>query len=127
MGQKKISNLHIVTDIKTASGFDMVKEVELKSNNSNNNNNSYKFTSGYGVDAVLDAPSENTPFCEHGPTILFERYFVDKPPKRFFACSACRDRKQCAFFQWEDEKMTEGKTLVQKQTKKMLYKKRSVK
>ena len=25
--------------------------------------------------------------------------------RRFYACSACRDRKDCNFFQWEDEKV----------------------
>lgn len=27
--------------------------------------------------------------------------------RRFYACSACRDRKDCNFFQWEDEKVRE--------------------
>jgi len=84
----------------------------------------YKHTSGYGVDAVLDVTIENRPYCEHGPTILFERFFKDKSSRRFFACSACRDRKQCPFFQWEDEKLTEGKTLLQKELKKKLFRKR---
>lgn len=40
--------------------------------------------------------------------LLFERFFQDgKPPRRFYACSACRDRKTCAFFQWQDEKISE--------------------
>ena len=34
---------------------------------------------------------------------MFERYFESKPPRGFFACSACRDRKECSFFQWADE------------------------
>lgn len=44
-----------------------------------------------------------------GPTLLFERFFEKKEPRRFFACSACRDRKQCPFFFWADEKITEEK------------------
>ena len=40
--------------------------------------------------------------------LLFERFFKDgRPSRKFFACSACRDRKDCAFFQWEDEKISE--------------------
>ena len=35
--------------------------------------------------------------------LMFERYFESKPPRRFYSCSACRDRKECNFFQWEDE------------------------
>lgn len=41
--------------------------------------------------------------------MLFERFFEKKEPRRFFACSACRDRKQCPFFFWADEKITEEK------------------
>jgi hypothetical protein len=40
--------------------------------------------------------------------LLFERFFKDgRDPRKFYACSACRDRKDCAFFQWEDEKVTD--------------------
>uniref|UniRef100_A0A8C6Y0T7 rRNA N(6)-adenosine-methyltransferase ZCCHC4 n=1 Tax=Naja naja TaxID=35670 RepID=A0A8C6Y0T7_NAJNA len=28
---------------------------------------------------------------------------------RFYACSACRERKDCPFFQWEDEKISEAR------------------
>ena len=35
--------------------------------------------------------------------LMFERYFESKPPRRFYSCSAFRDRKECNFFQWEDE------------------------
>ena len=35
--------------------------------------------------------------------MLFERYGVPgKNGQRFYACSACRDRKECNFFQLED-------------------------
>nr|XP_002738407.1 PREDICTED: zinc finger CCHC domain-containing protein 4-like [Saccoglossus kowalevskii] len=44
------------------------------------------------------------------PTLLFERYFQgQKSDKRFFACSACRDRKDCDFFQHEDEKISDAR------------------
>lgn len=55
-----------------------------------------------GVD-VLTQNIENNPCCPHGPTILFCRT-VNGVPRKYFACSACRDRKQCNFFLWEDEK-----------------------
>jgi len=90
-----------------------------------NESHGYKHCSGYGVDAVLDISVETRPFCEHGPTVLFERFFKDKPSRKFFACSACRDRKQCVFFQWQDEKLTEGKMLIQKEIKKKLFKKKA--
>jgi len=86
----------------------------------------YKHQSGYGVDAVLDIRIEDRPFCEHGPTLLFERYFKDKTSRRFFACSACRDRKQCTFFQWEDEVLTKGKATMQKETKKLFKKRKDI-
>ncbi len=55
-----------------------------------------------------------------GPTIIFERYFKDKTSKKFFACSASRDRKGCPFFQWVDEKTTTGKALLQNEIKNQL-------
>ena len=43
-----------------------------------------------------------------GPMLLFERFYKDsRPPRRFYGCSAARDRKDCSFFQWEDEKISE--------------------
>lgn len=41
-----------------------------------------------------------------GPTLLFEKVCKgSEKGRRFYACSACRDRKDCKFFQWEDEKV----------------------
>ena len=38
-----------------------------------------------------------------GPTLLFERITNGAGSgKRFFACGACRDRRECNFFQWEE-------------------------
>ncbi|PIK53720.1 putative zinc finger CCHC domain-containing protein 4 isoform X2 [Apostichopus japonicus] len=45
-----------------------------------------------------------SPHCEHGPTLLFEKYYGKGNVKRFFACSAYRDRKYCKFYQPFDEK-----------------------
>ncbi|XP_028391149.1 rRNA N6-adenosine-methyltransferase ZCCHC4-like isoform X2 [Dendronephthya gigantea] len=57
-----------------------------------------------GVEVFIpEENNKNIPSCPHGPMLLFERYFEGKPPRRFFSCSACRDRKECNFFQWEDE------------------------
>ncbi|EFN79182.1 zinc finger CCHC domain-containing protein 4 [Harpegnathos saltator] len=61
------------------------------------------------------------PQCPHGPTLLFNRY-IDGESEKFYACSACRDRKLCNFYltygqelskseksKWEQK----GKKLVQ--------------
>ncbi|KTG45658.1 hypothetical protein cypCar_00001790, partial [Cyprinus carpio] len=41
-----------------------------------------------------------------GPALLFEKNVNGKEKgRRFHACSACRDRKHCNFFQWADEKV----------------------
>lgn len=47
--------------------------------------------------------------CPAGPALLFVKVSHGREEgRRFFACSACRDRKDCNFFQWEDEKVSEG-------------------
>ena len=42
-----------------------------------------------------------------GPMLLFEKADDGgtKAGRQFYACSACRDRKQCAFFLWRDERL----------------------
>ncbi|CAI9717332.1 rRNA N6-adenosine-methyltransferase ZCCHC4-like isoform X1 [Octopus vulgaris] len=61
-------------------------------------------------DVILDSNAANAPHCAHGPTLLFVRYISGgKSSKRFYACSACRDRKDCNFYQLEDEKISEAK------------------
>ena len=47
-------------------------------------------------------------FLTLGPTLLFERFYGKGESRKFYACSACRDRKQCAFFHWQDEKFTKA-------------------
>ncbi|XP_076992646.1 rRNA N(6)-adenosine-methyltransferase ZCCHC4 isoform X4 [Tamandua tetradactyla] len=61
-----------------------------------------------GVEVVLPPyPAAPAPLCPHGPTLLFVRANQGKEEtRRFYACSACRDRKDCGFFQWEDEKVS---------------------
>ncbi|XP_065071860.1 rRNA N6-adenosine-methyltransferase ZCCHC4-like [Rhopilema esculentum] len=73
----------------------------------------FKIVERLGVDVFIPDGDMISPYCQHGPTILFERYFKDKSSRRFYACSASRDRKGCPFFQWEDEKITAGKHIVQ--------------
>ena len=46
---------------------------------------------------------------------MFERYSESKPPRRFYSCSASRDRKECNFFQWADEKLSTASQSVHKQ------------
>lgn len=47
------------------------------------------------------------PECPHGPMLLFEKAADGgtKAGRQFYACAACRDRKQCAFFLWRDERL----------------------
>ncbi|KAG7221526.1 hypothetical protein INR49_017182 [Caranx melampygus] len=50
---------------------------------------------------------------ERGPTLLFEKVGRrGEKGRRFYACSACRDRKDCSFFQWEDDKVSEARLLA---------------
>ena len=75
-----------------------------------------------GVDLEVEAP-----FCPHGslviapgslsappsppagPTLVFERYYADREPRKFFACALHRDRKGCPFFHWTDERASSEK------------------
>ena len=41
--------------------------------------------------------------------MLFERFYKDQPPRKYFACSVYRDRKQCSFFMWADAKVTDDR------------------
>ncbi|XP_058526234.1 rRNA N6-adenosine-methyltransferase ZCCHC4 isoform X4 [Ochotona princeps] len=63
---------------------------------------------GSGVEVVFPPdPAAPAPLCPHGPTLLFVKVIQGKEEtRRFYACSACRDRKDCNFFQWEDEKLS---------------------
>ena len=64
----------------------------------------------YGVEPV-DAAAEGLepPYCPHGPTLVFERYYADREPRQFFACAVHRDRKGCSFFHWVDQRLTAEK------------------
>lgn len=51
---------------------------------------------------VVKSDLQYHPTCPHGPTLLFTR-LINEKAKNFFSCAACRDRKDCKFFLWEDE------------------------
>ncbi|XP_076440714.1 rRNA N(6)-adenosine-methyltransferase ZCCHC4-like [Babylonia areolata] len=55
------------------------------------------------TEVIVDVSSADVPCCSHGPTLLFERYTKSKGNRKFYACSAFRDRKLCGFFRWADE------------------------
>ena len=61
-------------------------------------------------------PNHPSHFSFVGPMLLFERFFKDgRSPRRFYACSASRDRKDCSFFQWEEEKISEARKKAHKE------------
>lgn len=53
---------------------------------------------------VISERLDSHPQCPHGPTLLFSKQIKSKK-RRFFACAACRDRKDCNFFLWEDDRL----------------------
>uniref|UniRef100_A0A3Q3X8E1 GRF-type domain-containing protein n=1 Tax=Mola mola TaxID=94237 RepID=A0A3Q3X8E1_MOLML len=67
----------------------------------------------FGIDVILSDGDKPAPCCPHGPTLLFEKICKGgERGRRFYACSACRDRKDCKFFQWEDEKVSDARLLA---------------
>ncbi|GBM78492.1 Zinc finger CCHC domain-containing protein 4 [Araneus ventricosus] len=54
---------------------------------------------------VIVKDCKSHPSCPHGPCLMFERHTSNgvKSGKRFYACSACRDRSDCNFFHWADD------------------------
>lgn len=40
---------------------------------------------------------------------MFERYYADRNPRKFYACALHRDRKGCPFFHWVDEPVSQDK------------------
>ncbi|CAL8377294.1 unnamed protein product [Gadus morhua 'NCC'] len=72
-----------------------------------------KTDESFGIEVILPDDGKKGPPCPHGPTLLFEKVGGgNKAGRRFYACSACRDRKECNFFQWEDDKVTEARCLA---------------
>ncbi|CAD5112224.1 DgyrCDS1455 [Dimorphilus gyrociliatus] len=59
---------------------------------------------------AVDDP--NTPQCPHGPCLLLSRQTEGKnKDRKFFACSACRNRKDCNFFRWLDQQGGQNKKI----------------
>lgn len=54
-----------------------------------------------------------------GPTLLFGRY-VDNELNKFYACSACRDRKLCKFYLKYGEELSKSQKNIWEQEKKKL-------
>ncbi|CAG9865183.1 unnamed protein product [Phyllotreta striolata] len=52
---------------------------------------------------VVVGDIDNNPHCPHGPTVLFSKA-SQEGVTRYFACSACRDRKNCKFYVLEDQR-----------------------
>ncbi|XP_003458875.1 rRNA N(6)-adenosine-methyltransferase ZCCHC4 isoform X2 [Oreochromis niloticus] len=72
-----------------------------------------EYANSYGIEIILGEGGKTAPCCSHGPTLLFEKVCKGgEKSRRFYACSACRDRKDCNFFQWEDEKVSEARLLA---------------
>jgi len=69
------------------------------------------------IDLIQSRDLSRHPFCTHGPTLLFKRYDTGKGESRsFYACSAFRNKKDCDFFRWADEKYKEGRDNVKRDT-----------
>ncbi|AWP00587.1 putative zinc finger CCHC domain-containing protein 4 [Scophthalmus maximus] len=67
----------------------------------------------FAIEVILPDDGRAAPCCPHGPTLLFEKVGKGgERDRRFYACSACRDRKDCSFFQWEDDKVSEARLLA---------------
>ncbi|XP_058480172.1 rRNA N6-adenosine-methyltransferase ZCCHC4 [Solea solea] len=67
----------------------------------------------FGIEVILLPEGQTAPCCPHGPTLLFQKVGRGgEKGRRFYACSACRDRKDCNFFQWEDDKVSEARLLA---------------
>ncbi|KAL6445537.1 hypothetical protein ACFW04_000824 [Cataglyphis niger] len=71
-----------------------------------------------GVICLWGSP-KNHPQCPHGPTLLFGTY-VNGELKKFYACSACRDRKLCKFYLEYGQELSKSRKNVWEQEKKKL-------
>ncbi|KAL1264369.1 hypothetical protein QQF64_004724 [Cirrhinus molitorella] len=70
-----------------------------------------------GIEVIIQSENDKTaPRCPHGPALLFEKTGNgEEKGRRFYACSACRDRKDCNFFQWADDKISEARMLAREE------------
>ncbi|XP_059844970.1 rRNA N6-adenosine-methyltransferase ZCCHC4 isoform X2 [Hypanus sabinus] len=69
------------------------------------------------IELVINEEAESrAPLCPHGPTLLFAKVnHKEQKGRRFYACAACRDRKDCNFFQWENEKVSVVRQLAREE------------
>jgi hypothetical protein len=60
---------------------------------------------------VLDSDISTHPRCRHGPTLLFSRTMggMQGQVKKFYSCSAYRNRKDCDFYQEAGDKVTQAR------------------
>ncbi|KAG8186767.1 hypothetical protein JTE90_010661 [Oedothorax gibbosus] len=60
---------------------------------------------------VIIKNTKHHPSCPHGPCLMFERHSANgtKTGRKFYACSACRDRSVCSFFHWCDDEISSKK------------------
>ena len=78
---------------------------------------------GTGVEVVLPTPP-NPPHCVHGPGMLFERFSQgDEENKKFYACSAHRNRKDCQLYvlldkPWSEAKLEDRKAIFREERQK---------
>uniref|UniRef100_A0A8B9YY77 Zinc finger CCHC-type containing 4 n=1 Tax=Buteo japonicus TaxID=224669 RepID=A0A8B9YY77_9AVES len=71
---------------------------------------------GIKRDLLVSPVSSCNYVCRLGPALLFVKTSQGKEEgRRFYACSACRDRKDCNFFQWEDEKVSETRLVAREE------------
>ncbi|XP_063313920.1 rRNA N6-adenosine-methyltransferase ZCCHC4 isoform X1 [Pelobates fuscus] len=70
-----------------------------------------------GIQVLLSTEGRDVaPHCPHGPTLLFVKVSRGKEDgRKFYACSACRDRKDCRFFQWEGETISQARLLAREE------------
>jgi len=66
---------------------------------------------------LLDSNLSTHPRCKHGPTLLFSRQVggMEGIVKKFYACSAYRNRKDCDFYQEVGSKVTQAAIFRQSQ------------
>lgn len=64
---------------------------------------------------------DNNPRCPHGPSILFEDSVKGKK-RKYWACSAYRDKKSCDFYVSKKQKITKGTRFKWEENEKMFLK-----
>lgn len=62
----------------------------------------------------------NNPHCPHGPMLLFGRIGKNDECKKFYSCSAYRNKKQCPFFLLKDDTHNFSKLRYKKEKKALL-------